>query len=71
MKHVFYPGLPSHPYYELAQQYFLIGRHGDARAAISYFRLPARGYYSYELGNWHIVSLNSERSMKFFARKIE
>ncbi len=29
---------------------------GPARA---YFRLPARGYYSYELGAWHVVVLNS------------
>lgn len=32
---------------------------GNARAAIAYFRLPARGYYSYELGAWHVVVLNS------------
>ena len=30
-----------------------------ARPAKAYFRLPERGYYSYELGTWHIVVLNS------------
>ena len=30
-----------------------------ARPAKAYFRLPDRGYYSYELGTWHIVVLNS------------
>ena len=30
-----------------------------ARPAKAYFRLPDRGYYSYELGAWHIVVLNS------------
>jgi Calcineurin-like phosphoesterase len=34
----------------------------DAAAAKRYFRLPARGYYSYELGAWHIVVLNSNCS---------
>jgi Calcineurin-like phosphoesterase len=32
---------------------------GNADAAIRYFRLPRRGYYSYELGAWHVVVLNS------------
>ncbi len=31
----------------------------DARPAKAYFRLPDRGYYSYELGAWHVVVLNS------------
>ena len=31
----------------------------DARPAKTYFRLPDRGYYSYELGAWHVVVLNS------------
>ncbi len=30
-----------------------------ARPARAYFRLPARGYYSYDLGSWHVVVLNS------------
>jgi len=30
-----------------------------ARPAKAYFRLPGRGYYSYELGDWHVVVLNS------------
>ncbi len=32
---------------------------GSAAAAIAYFKLPRRGYYSYELGAWHVVVLNS------------
>jgi len=32
---------------------------GKADAAIAYFRLPRRGYYSYELGSWHVVVINS------------
>ena len=32
---------------------------GTAAAAIAYFGLPRRGYYSYELGDWHVVVLNS------------
>lgn len=32
---------------------------GTAAAAIAYFGLPRRGYYSYELGAWHVVVLNS------------
>ena len=32
---------------------------GTAAPAIAYFGLPARGYYSYELGSWHVVVLNS------------
>jgi 3',5'-cyclic AMP phosphodiesterase CpdA len=32
---------------------------GNADAAIEYFGLPRRGYYSYELGRWHVVVLNS------------
>ena len=31
----------------------------DARPAKAYFELPAKGYYSYELGAWHVVVLNS------------
>jgi acid phosphatase type 7 len=30
-----------------------------ALPAKAYFRLPDRGYYSYELGDWHVVVLNS------------
>jgi hypothetical protein len=30
-----------------------------AAPARAYFRLPQRGYYSYELGGWHVVVLNS------------
>lgn len=33
---------------------------GDADDAIAYFGLPRRGYYSYELGAWHVVVLNTE-----------
>ena len=40
-----------------------LGNHeyGSAGAgpAKAYFRLPPRGYYSYELGAWHVVVLNS------------
>jgi 3',5'-cyclic AMP phosphodiesterase CpdA len=32
---------------------------GNADAAIAYFQLPRRGYYSYDLGAWHVVVLNS------------
>jgi acid phosphatase type 7 len=32
---------------------------GNAAAAIAYFRLPRSGYYSYDLGDWHVVVLNS------------
>ena len=32
---------------------------GSASVAISYFGIPARGYYSYELGAWHVVVLNT------------
>jgi acid phosphatase type 7 len=32
---------------------------GSAAAAIATFGLPARGYYSYELGDWHVVVLNT------------
>lgn len=32
---------------------------GNAAAAIAYFGLPRRGYYSYALGAWHVVVLNS------------
>ncbi len=32
---------------------------GSAAPAIAYFGLPERGYYSYELGAWHVVALNS------------
>ncbi|MEO5577180.1 MAG: metallophosphoesterase [Gaiellaceae bacterium] len=31
----------------------------DAQPSKAYFRLPDRGYYSYELGAWHVVVLNS------------
>ena len=32
---------------------------GNADAALAYFGLPRRGYYSYELGAWHVVVLNT------------
>ena len=32
---------------------------GTAAAAIAYFGLPEAGYYSYRLGSWHVVVLNS------------
>ena len=32
---------------------------GTAATAIAYFGLPERGYYSYRLGSWHVVVLNS------------
>jgi calcineurin-like phosphoesterase family protein len=32
---------------------------GNADAAISTFGLPRRGWYTYELGAWHVVVLNS------------
>jgi acid phosphatase type 7 len=32
---------------------------GTAAAAISYFKLPRNGWYSYDRGAWHIVVLNS------------
>jgi len=32
---------------------------GSAAPSIAYFGLPERGYYSYELGAWHVVVLNS------------
>jgi hypothetical protein len=32
---------------------------GSAAAAIAIFGLPARGYYSYGLGDWHVVVLNT------------
>jgi acid phosphatase type 7 len=32
---------------------------GTAAPAISYFALPARGYYSYDVGGWHVVVLNT------------
>lgn len=32
---------------------------GSADVAISYFKLPRRTYYSYDLGSWHVVVLNS------------
>lgn len=34
-------------------------RTGNADVAIAYFRLPRRGYYSYRLGTWHMIVLNS------------
>ena len=30
-----------------------------AAGAVAYFGLPRTGYYSYELGSWHVVVLNS------------
>jgi hypothetical protein len=35
---------------------------GSADAAISTFKLPRRGFYSYELAAWHVVVLNSNCS---------
>jgi hypothetical protein len=35
---------------------------GNADAAIALFRLPARGWYSYRLGAWHVIVLNSNCS---------
>ncbi len=35
---------------------------GNAGAAIAYFHLPPNGWYSYELGAWHVVVLNSNCS---------
>jgi acid phosphatase type 7 len=32
---------------------------GTAATAIAYFRLPRSGYYSYDLGDWHVAVLNS------------
>ena len=32
---------------------------GTAAVAIDYFDLPARGYYSYSLGSWQVIVLNS------------
>ena len=32
---------------------------GNADAAIALFKLPARGWYSYRLGAWHVIVLNS------------
>jgi 3',5'-cyclic AMP phosphodiesterase CpdA len=32
---------------------------GDASAAIAYFGLPQAGYYSYMLGSWQVLVLNS------------
>ena len=32
---------------------------GNADAALAYFALPRRGWYSYELGAWHVVVLNT------------
>jgi hypothetical protein len=34
-------------------------RTGNAAAAISYFGLPARGWYAYSLGGWRLIVLNS------------
>jgi hypothetical protein len=31
----------------------------DAVPAREYFKLPPRGYYSYNLGSWHVVVINS------------
>ena len=28
---------------------------GNAAAAIAYFRLPARGWYAYQLGAWRVI----------------
>jgi acid phosphatase type 7 len=35
---------------------------GTAAAAISYFKLPRNGWYSYDRGAWHVVVLNSNCS---------
>jgi acid phosphatase type 7 len=35
---------------------------GNADAAISVFKLPQRGWYSYRLGAWHVIVLNSNCS---------
>ncbi len=47
----------------LARTRAALGNHeygtGNARSAIAYFGLPADGWYSYGLGAWHIVVLNS------------
>jgi acid phosphatase type 7 len=32
---------------------------GSASAAIAYFGVPSLGYYSYQLGAWHVVVLNT------------
>jgi acid phosphatase type 7 len=46
-----------------ARTHAALGNHeygaGTAAAAIAYFRLPRAGYYSYDLGDWHVVVLNS------------
>jgi hypothetical protein len=42
------PALGNHEYYT-----------AGAAGALSYWRIPRRGYYSYELGAWHVVVLNS------------
>jgi calcineurin-like phosphoesterase family protein len=50
----------------LARTRAALGNHdygtGNADAAISTFTLPRRGWYSYELGAWHVVVLNSNCS---------
>lgn len=32
---------------------------GDADTAVAYFRIPRRGYYTYRLGAWRVIVLNS------------
>lgn len=32
---------------------------GSAAVAISLFRIPPRGWYSYSIGTWHVIVLNS------------
>jgi 3',5'-cyclic AMP phosphodiesterase CpdA len=51
----------------LARTRAALGNHeygtGNADAAIAYFGLPPNGWYSYDLGAWHIVVLNSNCSL--------
>jgi acid phosphatase type 7 len=35
---------------------------GDADTAVAYFRIPRRGYYTYRLGGWRVIVLNSNCS---------
>ncbi len=35
---------------------------GNADAAVAYFRLPRQGYYTYRLGAWRVIVLNSNCS---------
>jgi len=50
-KAITYPTVGNHDYYSGGEGYFTYfgSRAGD----------PAKGYYSFDLGDWHIVSLNS------------